>query len=388
MFSTRVREVAPSATLEITAKAKEMRARGIDVISLAAGEPDFDTPIHIKKAIVKALEDKFIYYTPTLGILELRKAISEKLKRENGVEYSEKEIIVTPGAKQALFEAILALINPGDEVLLPDPCWVSYDPMVKLAGGKVIYIPTKEEEEFKLLPERIEEKITDRTKLIIINSPCNPTGTVLNKKDLKNIADICLENEIFVISDEIYEKIIFGEKHISIASLPEMKKITITVNGFSKAYSMTGFRLGYAAAPEEIINAMKKIQEHSVSCATSFVQKSGVIALREKQKEVEMMVREFRKRRDKLMDLLLEIPEVSCVTPKGTFYAFPNFSFYSNNSIKFAKYLLEKAKVATIPGVAFGKCGEGFLRISFATSLDKIVEGIERIERTLRGWKQ
>ncbi|RLF56632.1 MAG: pyridoxal phosphate-dependent aminotransferase, partial [Thermoplasmata archaeon] len=245
-----------------------------------------------------------------------------------------------------------------------------------------------EEEEFKLLPERIEEKITDRTKLIIINSPCNPTGTVLNKRDLKNIADICLENEIFVISDEIYEKIIFGEKHISIASLPEMKKITITVNGFSKAYSMTGFRLGYAAAPEEIINAMKKIQEHSVSCATSFVQKSGVIALREKQKEVEMMVREFRKRRDKLMDLLLEIPEVSCVTPKGTFYAFPNFSFYSNNSIKFAKYLLEKAKVATIPGVAFGKCGEGFLRISFATSLDKIVEGIERIERTLRGWKQ
>lgn len=388
MFSTRVREVAPSATLEITAKAKEMKARGIDVISLAAGEPDFDTPIHIKKAIVKALEDKFIYYTPTLGILELRKAISEKLKRENGVEYSEKEIIVTPGAKQALFEAILALINPGDEVLLPDPCWVSYEPMVKLAGGKVIYIPTKEEEEFKLLPEKIEEKITDRTKLIIINSPCNPTGTVLNKRDLKNIADICLENEIFVISDEIYEKIIFGEKHISIASLPEMKKITITVNGFSKAYSMTGFRLGYAAAPEEIINAMKKIQEHSVSCATSFVQKSGVIALREKQKEVEMMVREFKKRRDKLMDLLLEIPEVSCVKPRGTFYAFPNFSFYSNNSIKFAKYLLEKAKVATIPGVAFGKCGEGFLRISFATSLDKIVEGIERIERTLRGWKQ
>jgi len=377
-------EVKPSATLEITTKAKMMRAKGIDVVGLGAGEPDFDTPKHIKEALVKALEEKFIYYTPALGIPELREAVVEKLKKENGIDYSIDEIIVTSGAKQALFEAVLALINPGDEVLLPDPCWVSYEPMVQIAGGKAVFIPTYEEHEFALIPEEIEKKITKKTKVLIINSPCNPTGAMLTGKDLKAIADICLEHEIFVISDEIYEKITYGEKHISIASFPDMKKLSITVNGFSKAYSMTGFRLGYAAAPKEIINGMKKIHEHSVSCATSFVQKAGVAALKDSQEEVEFMVAEFKKRRDELIKMLREIPNITCFEPKGAFYAFPNFSAYEKDSFKLTNYLLEKAKVAVIPGRAFGACGEGFLRISYATSLERIVEGIERIRKVIK----
>ncbi len=387
MLSERVLEVKPSATLEITAKAKMMRTKGIDVVGLGAGEPDFDTPEHIKKALIKALKEKFIYYTPSPGIPELREAIAEKLKKENGIDYSPDEIIVTPGAKQALFEAILALVNPKDEVFLPDPCWVSYEPMVQIAGGKAVFIPTYEEDEFALIPEEVEKKITKKTKALIINSPCNPTGAMLTKKDLKAIADICLEHGIYVISDEIYEKITYGEKHVSIASFSEMKNITITVNGFSKAYSMTGFRLGYAAAPKEIIDGMKKVHEHSVSCATSFVQKAGVAALKSSQKEVEFMVGEFKKRRDELIKMLREIPDVTCFEPKGAFYAFPNFSAYEKDSFKLANYLLEEAKIAVIPGRAFGTCGEGFLRISYATSLERIIEGIGRIKKVLKKWK-
>ncbi len=385
MTSKRAQKVAPSTTLQITARAKAMKAQGIDVIGLGAGEPDFDTPRHIKEALYRAVKEGFVYYTPTQGIPELRKAIAEKLERDDRISYApDREIIVTPGAKQALYEAVLAIANPGDEILIPTPCWVSYEPMVQLADGKPVFIPTYEKDGFRLSSEALEKKITKKTRAIILNSPNNPTGAVLNSDVLKAIAELCVEHDLIAISDEIYEKIIYEAKHVSIASLPGMIERTITVNGFSKAYSMTGWRLGYAAAPQKIIEAMNRIQEHSVSCATSFVQKAGVAALHSSQECVAAMVREFKQRREFIAKRLNEISGVTCVKPMGAFYAFANFSAYEKNSLKLADFLLEKAGVAVIPGAAFGKMGEGFLRISYATSMEDINKGMERIEGALK----
>ncbi len=384
MISGRVEKVKPSATLDITAKAKAMKEKGEDVISLGAGEPDFDTPEHIKSALYEAVKQGFVYYTPAAGIIELREAISEKFEKDNNIRYDPvNEIIVTPGAKQALYEAIVALVNPGDEVLIPDPWWVSYVPMVQLAEGRAVFVPTYEEEKFKLTPEVLQEKVTRKTKVLIINSPNNPTGAVLEKEDLKGISEICIDNDILVISDEIYEHIIYDVKHYSIASFDEMKERTITVNGFSKAYSMTGWRLGYAAGPSNIIKAMIRVQSHSVSNATSFVQKAGIAALKGPQDCVKEMNMEFKKRRDTIVKMLNNIDLVSCVEPGGAFYAFPNFSNYDKNSFKLANFLLEKAKVALIPGGAFGEQGEGFLRLSYATSMENIKEGVRRIQEAL-----
>ncbi|MBI5253412.1 MAG: pyridoxal phosphate-dependent aminotransferase [Euryarchaeota archaeon] len=385
MASSRVQKIAPSATLQITAKAKAMKAQGIDVIGLGAGEPDSDTPQHIKDALYKAVKEGFVYYTPTQGIPELRKAIAEKLERDNKISYApDKEIIVTPGAKQALYEAVLAIANPGDEILIPEPCWVSYEPMVQFAEGRPVFIPTYEKDGFRLSGEAVEKKITEKTRAIILNSPNNPTGAVLDGDALKAIADLCIEHGLIAISDEIYEKIIYEAKHVSIASLPGMRERTITVNGFSKTYSMTGWRLGYAAALQEIIEAMNRIQEHSISCPTSFVQKAGIAALQGSQECVAVMVKEFRKRRDAIVKKLNEIPNVTCVKPRGAFYAFANFSAYEKDSLKLTNFLLEKAGVAVIPGAAFGKMGEGFLRLSYATSMENINKAIERMEGALR----
>lgn len=385
MVAKRVSRIAPSATLSITAKAKALKAKGVDVIGLGAGEPDFDTPGHVKEALYAAVKEGFVYYTPSKGIIELRRAIAEKLRKDNALSYDpEKEMIVTPGAKQALYEAVLAITNPKDELLIPSPFWVSYEPMVQLAEGKPVFVPTYEEEGFRVTPEAIGKEITNRTKGIIINSPNNPTGAVFREKDLKEIAELCAAYDLIAISDEIYEKIIYGETHVSMASLPGMRERTITVNGFSKAYSMTGWRLGYAAAPQELIAAMERVQEHSVSCPTSFVQKAGIAALQDSQACVREMVGEFRKRRDVLVKGLNEIEGVSCVKPEGAFYAFANFSAYERDSFKLAEHLLEKAKVAVIPGAAFGELGEGYLRLSYATSMENILEGLERIERALK----
>lgn len=389
MLSERVQQVAPSATLEITAKAKAMKAQGIDIVSLGAGEPDFDTPEHVKNALYEAVEEGFIYYTPTPGILELKQAIAKKLSKDNKISYSpDNEVIVTPGAKQALYEAILAITNPGDEILIPDPWWVSYKPMVQLAEGTPIFVPTYEKDGFQLSKEAIEKKLSEKTKALILNSPCNPTGAVLGKYTLKEIAEFCIEHDLIVISDEIYEKIIYEGSHCSIASMKGMKERTITINGFSKAYSMTGWRLGYAAGPEDVIKAMTRIQAHSVSNATSFVQKAGVVALEGSQDRVEEMTKEFKKRRDVVMQMLDEIEGISCMKPKGSFYAFPNLSKYEEDSFKLSKYFLEKAKVAVIPGGAFGDCGEGYIRISYATSMENIEKGIERIGRGLERYKK
>jgi aspartate aminotransferase len=384
MVSERLSQLRPSPTLEITAKAKALKAQGVDVIGFGAGEPDFDTPAHIKQALYSAVDEGFIYYTPAPGIPELRSAIVEKLKSDNRIGYSSDEVIVTPGAKQALFEAIMALLNPGDEVLIPQPHWVSYVPMTQIAGAKAVSIPLNKDRDFKLSAKDIYEYATDKTKLIILNSPSNPTGAVLDEKDLRAIADACIKKDLFVISDEIYEHIIYDAEHVSIGSLPEMKERTVTVNGFSKAYSMTGWRLGYAAAPQRIIKLMSNLQGHSVSNATSFVQKAGLAALKESQDCVVEMVSEFRRRRDRIVELLNEIPGVDCLMPEGAFYIFADFSRIEKNSIKLAGHLLDDAKVAVIPGVAFGETGEGFLRLSYATGMDKIDEGIERIEKAVR----
>ena len=382
MLSDRVEKVKPSATLEITAKAKAMREKGKDIVTFGAGEPDFDTPEHIKNALFKAVEEGFIYYTSPKGIPELREAISEKLKRDNGIDYGVDEIIATPGAKQAIYEGINAITNPGDEILIPDPWWVSYVPMVQLAEGKPVFVATYEEDGFRLKPEAIDAKITDRTRTIIINSPNNPTGSVLLKEDLKGIADICKDRDLLVISDEVYEPMSYNCAHTSIASFSGMMERTITVNGFSKAYSMTGWRLGYAAGPVDIIKAMTRIQAHSVSNATSFVQKAGVAALNGPQDCVKEMVKEFKKRRDVIVGMLNEIEGVTCVKPSGAFYAFANCKSYEPDSFKLANYLLDNG-IAVIPGGAFGEQGEGFLRLSYATSMENIKEGVDRIERAL-----
>jgi len=388
MLSDMVKKVRPSATLEITAKAKAMKGRGIDIIGFGAGEPDFDTPEHIKKALYKSVEEGFVYYTPPVGIPELKEAISKKYSEENKVGYdSNAEVIVTPGAKQALYEAVLSIVNPGDEVLIPDPFWVSYEPIVEMAGGRPVFVPTEEGKNFKLEEGPLEERITEKTKALILNSPSNPTGAVLERKGLKAIAEVCAGHDLIAISDEIYEKIIYGAEHVSMASFPGMKERTITVNGFSKSYSMTGWRLGYACAPAEIISGMSRIQAHSISNATSFVQKAGVAALNGPQECVSKMVREFQKRRDRITKMLGEIDGVSCTLPRGAFYAFPDFSSYERDSFKLAEYLLEEAKVAVIPGSAFGDQGRGFLRLSYATSMENIEEGITRIKKALERWK-
>jgi len=382
MVSDRVKKVKPSATLEITAKAKAMSEKGMDIVTFGAGEPDFDTPEHIKNALFKAVKEGFIYYTATPGIPELREAISEKLKRDNGIDYSTDEIIATPGAKQAIYEAVQAITNPGDEILIPDPWWVSYVPMVQLADGRPVFVATHEEDGFRLKPEAIEAKITDSTRAVMLNYPNNPTGSVLLKEDLKGIADICKDRGLLVISDEVYEPMTYDCAHTSIASFSGMKERTITVNGFSKAYSMTGWRLGYAAGPIEIIKAMTRIQAHSVSNTTSFVQKAGVAALNGPQDCVKEMVEEFKKRRDVIVEMLNRIEGVTCAEPSGAFYAFANCKSCEPDSFKLANYLLENG-VAVIPGGAFGEQGEGFLRLSYATSMENIKKGVDRIEKAL-----
>ena len=390
MLAERIKAVKPSATLEITAKAKVLRGQGRDIIGFGAGEPDFDTPEHIKKAAYRAIDEGFVYYTPTVGIPELREAIAEKLNVENKIQCSAENIIVTPGAKQALYEAIMVLVNPGEEVLIPSPYWVSYLPMVQLASGKPVFIPTGIDGEFKLGAEQILERITDKTKLLILNSPCNPTGAVLGREDIKAIADICRDKSIHIISDEIYEYIIYnGKEHVSIGSFPDMEDLTITINGFSKAYSMTGWRLGYASAREDILKAMQRLQAHSVSHPTSFVQKAGFVALTspESKAQIEKMVRAFDERRKIITERLREIPEVKCSKPDGAFYVFANFSAYEEDSFRLAEYFLEKAGVACVPGEAFGDEGRGYLRLSYALSMEKINEGVERIKRALKNYE-
>ncbi|NJD76097.1 MAG: pyridoxal phosphate-dependent aminotransferase [Candidatus Methanoperedens sp.] len=379
MTAKRLQNITESATLRISNLASELKSKGKDIISFSLGEPDFTTPGHIIDAAKASLDRGETHYTPSPGIPELRKAIAEKLQKENNIEAKPGNIIITPGAKQAIFEVMLSMLQEGDEAVLFDPAWVSYDPCINLAGARTIWAQTARDDGFA--PVEPGKYITKKTKLIVINSPCNPTGGVYGKETLKEIADLAIDNNIMVLSDEIYEKIIYGREHISIGSFDGMQDLTITVNGFSKAYAMTGWRLGYVSAPKEVYEQMLKLHSHSVSQATSFVQYAGLAALQGDQKCIDDMVKEFRARRDLLVRGLNKIG-IKCAMPDGAFYAFADVSGYGSGE-EVAELLLNKAFVAATPGSAFGKAGNDFIRLSYATSQERIREALRRMEAVL-----
>lgn len=378
--ASRLSELTPSLTLAIDSKAKAMKAEGIDVFGFGAGEPDMDTPEHIKNAAITALQEGRTKYTPSSGIPELRQAISQKFLKENGLDYKASQIVVSNGAKQSCFNAIAALVNEGDEVVIPSPYWLSYPEMVRLAGGRPVIVPTREENQWKITAEDFENAMTPRTKMIIVNSPCNPTGSVYTREELRAIAEVAAEEDIFILSDEIYEKLIYeGAEHIPMASVtPEANDLTITVNGFSKAYAMTGWRLGYLAAPEPIARAIDSMQSHMTSNPCSFAQYGGLAAITGDQQCVIDMREEFDIRRQYMFERITQIPGVTAVRPLGAFYILANISSLGLTSQNFADRLLSKANVAVVPGVAFGD--DRTVRLSYATSLDIIKNGLDRIE--------
>jgi aspartate aminotransferase len=379
-LATRVSQLTPSLTLAIDSKAKALRAEGVDIYSFGAGEPDFDTPEHIKAAAIEALQAGFTKYTPSSGIPELRTAISEKFKRDNGLEYKPSEIIVSNGAKQSCFNAILAVCGEGDEVIIPAPYWLSYPEMVRLAGAEPVIVQTTQENDWKITPTQSEEAMSPRTKMILINSPGNPTGSVYTKEELRALVEVAADEEITIMSDEIYEKLTYdGAEHVSVASLtPEARDITITINGFSKAYAMTGWRIGYLGAPDHIARAIDSLQSHSTSGPNSFAQKGALAALTGSQQCVTDMREEFNIRREYLYERLAAIPKVTAVKPKGAFYILANISRLGLSSTNFADRLLSKANVAVVPGVAFGD--DSIVRLSYATGLDVIKPGLDRFE--------
>src|SRR6266446_52305 len=380
-ISKRAASLAPSLTLAIDSKAKQMKADGQDVVGFGAGEPDFDTPQHIKDAAAKALADGFTKYTPSSGIPELRQAIADKFKRENGLAYKPSQIIVSCGGKHSCYNVILATCEEGDEVIIPAPYWLSYPEMVKLASATPVILETSDKTEFKVTPEQLRAAITQRTRLFILNSPSNPTGSLYTRAEIKALGDICVEKNVLIMSDEIYEKLVYdGAEHTSVASFSQAHyEHTVIVHGFAKAYSMTGWRLGYLAAPEPIAKAIDAIQSHSTSNPTSFAQKGAVAAINGPQDHLKTWLAEYAKRRSFAHQKLNSIPGLSCVNAKGAFYLFPNISKLGLNSTEFCARLLETEKVAAVPGIAFGS--DDYLRISYATSLANIEKGLERLER-------
>jgi len=379
-LASRVKELTPSLTLAIDSKAKALKAEGVDVCGFGAGEPDMDTPEHIKAAAIEALNAGFTKYTPAAGTPELRQAISEKFSKDNGLEYKPSQIIVSNGAKQSCFNAIAAVCNPGDEVIIPTPYWLSYPEMVRLAGAEPVFVQTTEENEWKITAEQFEDAMTPRTKMIIINSPGNPTGSIYSREELRKISEVAAEEDIYILSDEIYEKLTYdGAEHVSIASLtPEAYDLTITINGFSKAYAMTGWRLGYLGAPEAVARAIDSMQSHSTSNPCSFAQKGALAALKGDQQCVIDMRDEFDIRRQYMFERLTSIAGVTAVKPQGAFYVLANISGLGLKSQNFADRLLTKANVAVVPGIAFGD--DRTVRLSYATSLDVIKTGLDRIE--------
>ena len=378
--ATRLKHLTPSLTLAVDSKAKAMKAEGIEVFGFGAGEPDMDTPEHIKAAAINALKEGRTKYTPSSGIPELRQAISQKFLKDNGLDYKSSQVIVSSGAKQSCFNAILAVIEEGDEVIIPAPYWLSYPEMVRLVGGEPVLVHTREENNWKITPEEFENAMSPRTKMIIINSPGNPTGSVYTREELKAIAEVAAEEDIFILSDEIYEKLTYeGAEHVSIATVsPEAYDLTITINGFSKAYSMTGWRLGYLGAPEQIARAIDSMQSHMTSNACSFAQYGGLAALTGDQQCVADMREEFDIRRQYMCERLGQISGISAVRPLGAFYVLANISSFGLKSQNFADRLLSKGSVAVVPGIAFGD--DRTVRLSYATSLDIIKSGIDRIE--------
>ena len=379
-ISARASGVTPSLTLAIDAKAKQLKAEGLDVVGFGAGEPDFDTPQHIKEAAWKALSSGFTKYTPSSGLLALRQAVVEKLKKDNGIEFEPNQIIISNGGKHACFNAIMATCQKNDEVIIPSPYWVSYPEMVKIADAIPVFVQTTEEEEFKITPEKLEKAITPRTRLLILNSPNNPTGTVYSADELKALGEVCIKHGILIMSDEIYEKLVYDNTaYTSIASIsPEIKAHTIIVHGLSKAYSMTGWRIGIIAAPLPIAKVIAAVQSHSTSNPVSFAQMGAIEALTGPQDHLSVWIQEYSRRRSYAWKKLSSIPGISCVNAKGAFYLFPNISKTGFKSVEFAARLLEEERVAVVPGIAFGS--DDNVRISYAISMEQIIKGLDRIE--------
>ena len=390
-LSDRLQRLAPSATLAMSQKSSEMKAQGIDVINMSVGEPDFNTPDHIKEAAKKAIDDNYSRYSPVPGYADLRKAIVEKLKNENGLDYTVNEVLVSNGAKQSVCNTVMALINPGDEVIIPAPYWVSYPQMVKLAGGTPVIVEAGFEQNFKMTPEQLEAAITPKTRLLILCSPSNPTGSVYTKEELAGLAEVIKRHDdLFVLADEIYEHINYVGHHESIAQFPGMKERSIIVNGVSKAYAMTGWRIGYIAAPEWIVKGCNKLQGQYTSGPCSVSQKAAEFAYTQSQECVEQMRQAFERRRNLIVKLAQDIPGLEVNVPQGAFYLFPKCSsFYGksyesttiNNSSDLALFLLEKGHVATVGGDAFGD--PDCFRMSYATSDENIIEAMRRIKETL-----
>jgi len=357
-----------------------------DVINLSLGEPDFDTPQHIIKAAIEAMKKGYTHYTPNAGLIEFREAVAEKLRKENGIDVDpETEVIATVGAMGALSLAMLTIVNPGDEVLIPNPGFASYEAQVILAEGKPVSYSLNEDKGFDINAEEIAGLITNKTRAILVNTPSNPTGSVLSEKSLKKIAEIAIENDLLVISDEAYEAITYDDfRHVSIASLPDMKDRTISIFSFSKTYAMTGWRIGFAAANEEIIRQMTKLQEHLAAHPSSISQMAAIAALRGPKDHIKKMVKEYSERRELIMEKLAEIPEIKCFRPQGAFYVFPNIKAFKMSSESFAMHILEKARVIIVPGTAFGNNGEGYVRISYAASKEEISRAMTRMKQALK----
>ncbi len=380
-LADRTTMIQPSMTLAISSRAKSLAATGVDVCNFGVGEPDFNTPEHIREAAKAALDAGKTKYAPAGGVPRLRALIAEKLRRENGLPYAPEQVIVSTGGKQALFNVLLSLLSPGDEALIPIPYWVSYPEIVKLCRAKPVFIPTTEETGFKVTPEQVAAAITPRTRVLIFNSPSNPTGVIYTPKEITALAEVLVAHSVAVLSDEIYEKLIYdGARHLSIGSLgEEIFNLTITCNGFSKAYAATGWRLGYAAGPQHVIQAAIDIQSHSTSGANTFAQYGAIAALEGSQDEVEIMRQQFKRRRDLMFEGVRAIPGLTCTRPQGAFYVFPNIAATGLDSLTFCAQLLEQEHVAIVPGIAFG--ADTNVRLSYATDMATIEKGLARLER-------
>lgn len=381
LFAGRMDELVPSGIRKVNEKALAMERAGETVIHFELGRPDFDTPEYIKKACIADIEKGDVFYTSNFGTMELREAIAWKLKTQNHMEYKPAEILVSAGLSEAVFDVMTAILDEGDEVLVPNPGWLNYLNVPKLLGAVPVTYSLKEENNYQIDLDEIRAKVTPQTKAMVLITPSNPTGGVLSEEILKELAEIAVENDILVLSDEVYERLIYDDaKHVSIGSLPGMKERTITLNGFSKAYSMTGWRLGYVACGEEIIKQINKLHQHVVTCATSFVQKAGVAALYEEKEEVHDMVKEYKRRRDYAVKAINEIEGLSCKCPQGAFYIFINIEKLGMSGQEFAGRLLDEAGVAMVPGDVFGTEGGHYVRMSFANSYENIVEGCRRLK--------
>lgn len=383
-LAEKMSRLGTETAFEVLARAKQLEAKGKDVIHLEIGEPDFDTPKNIIEAGIQALKDGYTHYNPSAGLPEFREVIAKEISKTRKIEVNPDQVVVTPGAKPIMFFCIMALANEGEEIIYPNPGFPIYESVINFIGAKAVPIQLREENDFRLDTDELKKLVTDKTRMIIINSPQNPTGGILTQDDLKVIADIAISKDVFVLSDEIYSRIIYEGDHHSISSFPGMQERTIILDGFSKTYAMTGWRLGYGVMREDLAVLIARLQTNSNSCTATFTQRAGIEGLTGPQEDVDRMVAEFKRRRDVIVEGLNAIPKVSCKTPKGAFYVFPNVKRIGWEAKKLADFLLNEAGVAVLSGVSFGKYGEGYIRISYANSVENIKEGLSRIEKALQ----